>query len=158
MSYNNLGWYHELTRNFDKYFFEKSFSFQIRIIGLIQIIGGIVAFYLKTSLYIKLGITLIIIGAFFLLLPSDKKTNKRFNNAQMVLILGSCTTLIFFVTFTFSFDMFFLIITLGITLIKELTNELITNEFKKKLNIFLFLFSLIFIAIIAQKILNVFNI
>lgn len=142
----------------DKIFFEKPILYRIRIIGILLVAAGIVFFYNPTILSMKIGITLVILGGFFLILLTDTKKHSRLSSAQMVLIMSSWTVLLFLITETASPEMFFLMMAIGITAIKELTNELITREFKKKLNFFVFLFFLIFIAIVSQKIISVFNI
>lgn len=117
--------------------------------------AGIAFFYNPTILSMKIGIILVIIGGFFLILLTDKEKYSKLSSAQMILIMSSWIVLLFFVTGNVSLETFFLMIVIGITAIKELTNELITRELQKKLNFFVFLFLLIFIAIVAQKIISV---
>jgi hypothetical protein len=119
---------------------------------------GIAFFYNPTSLSMKIGITLVIMGGFFLILLTDTKTHSMLSSVQMTLIMSSWIILLFFVTGNVSPEIFFLMIVIGITAIKELTNELITHDLKKKLNFFVFLFFLIFIAIATQKIISVWSI
>jgi len=106
----------------------------------------------------KIGITLVIIGGFCLFLITDTKKYNGLSSVQMILIMSSLVILLFLVTGNISPETFFLMIAIEITVIKELTNELINREFKKKLNIFVFVFFLIFIAITTQKIISVFDI
>ena len=119
---------------------------------------GIIFLCNPTMLFMKIGITLVIIGGFCLFLITDTKKYNGLSSVQMILIMSSLVILLFLVTGNISPETFFLMIAIEITVIKELTNELINREFKKKLNIFVFVFFLIFIAITTQKIISVFDI
>lgn len=147
----------DLKQHLNKNFFEKLTTYQYKIIGLVIIIFGIIFCFNPTILRLKIGIMFILIGGFVFLLLTEKKTNSRITNLQMVLIMSFWIILIFFIGGSISLEMFLLMIFLGITAIRELTNDLITDELKRNLNIILFLFFLILIAIVV-KILNVFNI
>ena len=147
-----------MKRYLDKIFFEKPILYQSKILGILLVTTGIAFLCNPTRLFMKIGIALIIIGGFFLILLTDTKKHSRLSSTQVILIIISWIVLLFFVTENVSLETFFLMIVIGMTAIKELTNELITYELKKKLNFFVFLFFLIFIAIVAQKIISVFNI
>ena len=101
---------------------------------------------------------LALIGGFFLLLLTDAEAGSRLSSKEMILIMSSWVIFLFIFTKNISPEMFFLFVAIGIVAIKEVTNEFISNEVKKRLNIFLFLFFLIVIVIVVQKIINVVSI
>lgn len=101
---------------------------------------------------------LALIGGFFLLLFIDKETHCRLSSREMILIMSSWVIFLFiiseFISENVPLEIIFLSIVLGIIAIRELTNEVMSREVKKRLDIFLFLMFLIFMAIII----NVLNI
>lgn len=146
-----------MKRYLHRFFIEKPVTYQYKVIGLIILLFGIIFFYNPTILRLKIGIMFVLIGGFIFLLLTDTKTISRLTNLQMVLIMSFWIIFLFFIPVSMTLELYLLMIFLGITAIRELTNELISDEFKKNLNIFFFFFFVIVIAIVV-KILNVFNI
>jgi hypothetical protein len=146
-----------LKRYLLKFFIEKPVTYQYKVIGLIILLFGIIFFYNPTILRLKIGIMFVLIGGFVFLLLTDTKSIGRLTNLQMVLLMSFWIIFLFFIPVSMTLEMYLLMIFLGITAIRELTNELISDELKKNLNLFFFFFFVIVIAIVV-KILNVFNI
>lgn len=132
--------------------------YQSKVVGILLVIIGIVFFYNPTILHLKIGITLVIIGGFLLFLVKDTPNHNSFQKNHIILAMSLWVIFLFVITGNSPPEIYFLMIAIGITAIKELTNEIITPELKKKLNIFVFLFFLIFLAIVTQKIISVFHI
>jgi hypothetical protein len=132
--------------------------YQSKVAGILLVIIGIVFFYNPTILHLKIGITLAIIGGFLLFLVTDTQDHNTFQKNHIILVMSLWVIFLFVITGNNPPEIYFLMIAIGITAIKELTNEIITPVFKQKLNIFVFLFFLIFLAIVTQKIISVFHI
>jgi len=97
-------------------------------------------------------------GGFLYFLVIDTKNQGKFQSVHMILVMSLWVLFVLFITGNGPPETYFLMIAIGITAIKELTNELIAPELKKNLNIFVFLVFLIFLAIVTQKIISVFRI
>lgn len=140
------------------FFFNNTGLLYYRINGILLIVITIIFFYNPTLLNIKLGMICFIIGGFLLLLVIDYEKQCRLNSKKMVFIMSFWMILLFIISEIFleniTPDIFFLAFCLGITAIRELTNELISTDFKKRLDIFIFFFFLMVIVIII----NFFNI
>ena len=65
---------------------------------------------------------------------------------------------LFLITGDASLEVFILLIFIGILVIKEFTDIYTTKYFKLRINIFICIFLLIYVVIIAQKILSMINI
>ena len=65
---------------------------------------------------------------------------------------------LFLITGDASLEIFLLLIFIGILVIKEFTDIYTTKYFKLRMNIFICIFLLIYVVIIAQKILSTINI
>lgn len=65
---------------------------------------------------------------------------------------------LFLITGDASLEVFFLLIFIGILVIKEFTDIYTTKYFKLRMNIFICIFLLICVVLIAQKILSIINI
>ena len=130
-------------------------------------------FYINpTPLNIKISLTIIFIGSILLFLISETYVPKRVGDSQTIknidtikktkLLLSEKITLIIIVWTLFSFfitndsdlEIFFVLIFIGLLVIKLLTNEFTTLQFKKRLNIFIIVLLIGYIILIAQKILT----
>jgi transcription initiation factor IIE alpha subunit len=147
-------------------------TFRARMIGVsLLLMGGMLYFYSDNSILINLGISLFLIGIISLLLISEKKfiiinssrqtkdnlipsSNLLFSE-KMTLALSLLVFIIFFVTNTVTIEMFFILIYLGILIIKELTDELTPVHIKKRLNLLITGFFLIFIIFIANHVMSI---
>lgn len=65
---------------------------------------------------------------------------------------------LFLITGDASLEVFILLVFIGILVIKEFTDIYTTKYFKLRMNIFICIFLLIYVVIIAQKILSMINI
>jgi hypothetical protein len=151
-----------LKHYLNQIFFEKSIYFKFKVAGLVLIIISVIFFNTPTVSHIKIGMLFVLIGGFFLLLLTHTETYCRLSSREVVIIMSGWVILLSFISEVILEnsppEILFLSIAIGITAIKVLTNEIISSEVKKRLNIFLFLFFLILVAIIVQKIINVLNI
>ena len=57
-----------------------------------------------------------------------------------------------------NFEIYFIIIFIGVLIIRELTDIFTTSNIKNRMNIFIYLFCLIFIVIVGKKIVSILSI
>ena len=57
-----------------------------------------------------------------------------------------------------NFEIFFILIFIGVLIVRELTDVFTTFNFKDRMNIFIYMFILVFIVIVGQKIINILSI
>jgi len=127
----------------------------------------------SNSLNIKIGFALVLIGLFLIWLiyekkpsPSkgttyterklDSKKKRLLMSEKITMVLSIWVLLLIFITYTTSLEIFFILIFIGTLVTKELTDEFTAPNLKKRLNIFIIIFLIAFIAIISQKIINIF--
>jgi len=70
-----------------------------------------------------------------------------------ILILASLL-----LTGQWNFEIYFIIIFIGVLIIRELTDIFTTSNIKNRMNIFIYLFCLIFIVIVGKKIVSILSI
>jgi len=75
----------------------------------------------------------------------------------MIFVMG-WIMLALFVTSDSDLDKFIILILIGFIVIKEFTDRLTTTHIKKRLNIFIYGFLIVFIAIIGERIINMLDI
>jgi len=123
------------------------------------------------SLNIKIGFALVLIGLFLIWLiyekkPSqdttyterklDSKKKRLLMSEKITMVLSIWMLLLIFITYTASLEILFILLFIGTLVTKELTDEFTAPNLKKRLNIFIIIFLIAFIAIISQKIINIF--
>ncbi len=123
------------------------------------------------SLNIKIGFALILIGLFLIWLIYEKKPSKDTTyterkldskkkrllmSEKITMVLSIWILLLIFITYTTSLEILFILMFIGTLVTKELTDEFTAPNLKKRLNIFIIIFLIAFIAIISQKIINIF--
>jgi hypothetical protein len=155
-----------------KYFSMNHFYILIQIVGILLILTGIGFLITTPRLNLKLSFTLIFFGCLLLLMISETRKPKQINNEQseeysniiknagpfMPEIISFSiilwTLFLFFITSQIDFVIFFICVFFGILVAKELTDGFTTIHLKKRINIFLFVFLIGTILIIAQKIIT----
>jgi len=158
------------------------------IIGLIFLIAGVILIINPytlnltsilnrlimnpSPLNIKIGFTLVLIGLFLILLICEKtpkdityaeggfdsKKNRWLISEKITLILSVWVLLLFFITYESSLDLFFILTFIGTLVTKGLTDEFTSPNLKKRMNLFIFVFLIVFLVIISQNILRILNI
>ena len=89
----------------------------------------------------------------------DKHKNKIFKNLGIITILLFILNIIVFLfLFTTKYEIFLVFIGLIIIIIKVFSDQFISDSYKYKLNFFIIEFSIFFLLIISQKIINILNI
>jgi len=163
---------HKKNKKFTLDLLIKSPYLQIYIFGITLIIISIVFSYNPEPLYFKIGLTVSFIGSFLIIMQSEKYIPKRIDDSQITrnidaikktkLLLSEKITLIIIVWTLFSFfitndadlEIFIVLIFIGLLVVKQITDEFTTIHFKRRMNIFIIVFLIIYIIITAQKILT----
>jgi DNA-directed RNA polymerase subunit RPC12/RpoP len=144
-----------------------------RLFGLILVIIGSV-FYLfpMSSLITKIGVSFILMGIIsfmfiteekILLINNSLKKEKKHRmqninllfSEKLVLVLNILILFIFLITDTSSLELFFILIYLGLIIIKELTKDFTPIYLERKLNMFVIGFFIIFIIIIIKRVMAI---
>ena len=144
----------------------------INILGIILIIIGIVIILNPENLNLKISFTIIYIGFLLIILITKTDTPKRINGSwikrysnilkktkllmseKITLVIIIWTLILFFLTNNTDVEVFFVLIFIGLLVIKLLTDEFTSIHLKNRLNIFIFVFLVVFLIIISQRILT----
>ena len=104
---------------------------KIRAIGLSLIIIGAMFLLYPTNLNLKISATIIVIGIFFIFELKEKQELKKITGRYLTIILIIWILIIFFVTFNIEYHAFFILGILGILIIKELLDAFMSSKLKK---------------------------
>ena len=152
------GGFKKLKRYLERIYFDKPISYQSNIFGTILVLIGIVFLYNPTPINIKIGITSILIGTLMIFIITGKITTKGISDVQITLIMTTWVLVMFFITGDARLEMFFILIVLGVLMVKELTDEFTTVHLRNRMSVLIFGFLIIFFTIMIQKIINFLNI
>jgi len=149
-----IGGIKELKRYLDQIYFDKSTSYQSKIIGIILILTGIVLLYNNPIiLNIKIGVTAILIGTVMIFLITEKNTSMSID-IKITIFITAWILIMFYITGSLNLEIFFIMIFLGVLIIKELTDEFLTIHLKKRLTLLISMFFIIFLIIIGERIIS----
>jgi hypothetical protein len=124
----------------------------VKTIGILFIIGGFLVVFHTIPGTQKLGIILALLGIIFTFFISIKRPLMNDNNLFIALALSIWIIASYFITFQGDSQLLFILIFIGFLIITELSQEYISKNFQKRLNILLFIFFMVFLFIIAEKI------
>ena len=144
----------QLQSYLNKIFFDKSTWYKSSIFGIFLIIMSIVFFSFSFRLNMKIGLTLFLIGFFLIILIPGKILPENSIDIKIIIIIITWILLMFLLTINVDLEILFVLILLGILLIKEFTDKLTSSSFKKRLNIFIFSSLLIFLVLVIKRIIN----
>lgn len=147
-----------MKRYLDKIFFEKSNTYQSRIIGIILILIGTIFLFKNTAFYTKIGTTLMLIGCLVLFLIMGKSEPKKVSGTHITLIIIAWILLVFFISNDIELETYITLILIGVISIKELTYEFTPYHLKKRFDLFVFGFVILFFVIAGQKIISILGI
>ena len=154
---SNIGGIEELRQFLDQYLFNKSLSYKSKLIGLVITTIGLASFFQPFQISIKISATIVLIGIFMVFLIMEKSTIISIDVKITVFIISWILLMLYF-TRGLNIDTFFILIVLGILIIKELMDEFITIHLRKRLNLLISLFLVIYIVYIGEKIISFLNI
>jgi len=145
-----------------------------KIIGAIILIATVTFFLFRpiTPINMKIGFAFVFIAIFIVFLVSEKSILKSIGTLPMGTKLGAIKKmrlpmsekialtlimwilLMFFITRESDLETFFILILIGMLIVKEFSYEYISTRFINRLNIFIFIFVIVFIAIEVKKIIS----
>ena len=141
----------------------------IKIMSIILIILGIGFFInslslsilgigvLLNSIYlnIRIGVALILLAILFIiiLIPGLLSTNVR--DRQVTLFMISWIVILFYVSQIIDVEIFFILILLGLLIIKEGSDNITSRSFKLRMNALLFIFIIAFILVMGKIIISI---
>lgn len=144
-----------------------------KILGLILISIGFVLLFDPSEQHLKMSIALFFIGSLLYLLISEEKImlpdqvittnsflekNKLVISEKIVILIIASTLLLFLITRPGNIEIFLVLLYLSLLIIKELIDEFTPSHVKKRLNIFIIIFFVIFLIIIAERIITIIGI
>ena len=144
-----------------------------KITGLFIIIIGFIILINPTPTNIKISIALFFIGSvLFTLIPEKRiiastpsaftlsflKRNKLIISEKITLLIIIATVFLFLITNPADIEIFLVLLYLCLLIIKELIDEFTPLYMKRRLNIFIMIFFVIFIIIISERIITILNI
>jgi len=77
---------------------------------------------------------------------------------KITLILSIWILLIFVITGDANLEIFFILVFIGVLIVRELTDIYTTSNLKDKMNLFIYIFLIIFIIIVGRKIIDILNV
>ena len=77
---------------------------------------------------------------------------------KITIILSVWILFIFIITGDANLEIFFILIFIGILIVRELTDIFTTSGLKDRMNVFIYIFLIIFIVIVGRKILDILNV
>jgi hypothetical protein len=142
-----------------KRYYQKKPTYKTRlhystIVGLLLIIIAVILLFVSPGVNQKISASLIFIGFVIILMMTNYNTQQEVNDKQLILIFMLLTWIVLIVTFDAEFDLYFVLLALGIFAIKEFINEFIDEYLQKRLNILFFISIIIFVIIIIKRIIS----
>ena len=77
---------------------------------------------------------------------------------KITLVLSIWILLIFIITGDANLEIFFILVFIGVLIVRELTDVFTTSNLKDKMNLFIYIFIIIFIIIVGRKIIDILNV
>ena len=146
-----------------KYINEFSFNtlyYRNLSIGILIIVVGAIFLLNFKNLNIKIGVSLIFIG--FLLIMffnvNEKTIEKSFSGQEIFFLFTCWLFLSLMITYNVDADIFFIMIILGIIIMRELLFESVPGRLEKRMNLVFYGLVILFIFIILQRIINILDI
>ena len=162
-------------------------SIRAKIVGLLLFTIGALFLINPTTTNIKISIALFFIGGLPFILISEKKfiimppteniknsnktkntpihsdqnflqKNKLVVSEKITLLIITATLILFLITKPADLEIFLVLLYLSLLIIKELIDEFTPVHVKRRLNVFLVIFFIIFVFIIAERIITILNI
>jgi hypothetical protein len=81
-----------------------------------------------------------------------------FTSEKITLIIAIWTLIALLLTKDTDFELFFVLIFIGVLIVRALTDVFITTNLKDRMNLIIYIFIIVFIVIIGRKIITIVNI
>jgi len=83
---------------------------------------------------------------------------KMLISEKIALILSIWVLIVLLITGDANFEIFFILIFIGVLIAREISDVFTTINLKDRINIIIYMFIIVFIVIVGQKIINILNI
>jgi len=77
---------------------------------------------------------------------------------KITLVISVWILFIFVITDDSNLEIFFILIFIGVLIVRELTDIFTTSDLKDRMNLFIYIFLIIFIIIVGRKIIEILNV
>jgi hypothetical protein len=135
----------------------RQISYKIKIIGLILILFGIMCFWIPYEFGYNFAVIFFLWGIGLIFFISEQSNQIETDFAFMSIIIFFIVFLYLFL-FAINSDIFFILILLGVLLIKEFSDEYFTSHFRKRVSVLIVVLFFISIFIVVEKIINILHI
>lgn len=141
------------------------FSFNILdyrnfLIGILLIAVGVIFLLNFTNLNLKIGTSLIFIGVLLIMFfnVSEKTIKKSFSGQEIFFIFTSWLFLSLMITYNIDADIFLILVILGIIALREFVFRFAPGRLEKRMNLLFYGLVVLFIIIVAQRVINILDI
>jgi len=143
-----------LKRNSEKTILHKTNNYYSKIIGIFLIIVGIIFLFISSSFNLKICASLIFIGIILILMLNKKITTQGVSDKQLTLIFVFLTWIVLIITINADFEVFIILIAIGIFTIKEFLSEFLDLYLQKRLNLLFYVSLILFVIIVVKRIIS----
>jgi len=152
-----IGRYQSVKGCLDRIFFDRLTIYQSTIIGVLLIIIGVIFLFNPINLHLKVSASIILIGFLVILLSdiNEKYIPKTITGRQLIAIIAIWIFIIFIMTSHLESDIFFVLVLMGILIIKEFLNVFFSTSLKKRMKVVFYFLVFSFSVIIIQKVINI---
>ena len=77
---------------------------------------------------------------------------------KITIIIGLWILFVMIITGEGNLEIFFILIFIGVLIIRELSDIFTTTDLKQRMNLFIYLFLMVFILIVAKKIISILSV
>jgi hypothetical protein len=74
---------------------------------------------------------------------------------KITLIITAWILIVLIITSEINLEIFFILILIGVLVIREIINLFISTDLKDRMNVFIYFFLIIFIVIVGKKVINI---
>jgi hypothetical protein len=139
----------------DTIFFNKSITYQSRIIGIFLFVIGFIFLYTLSEINVKLTVISFFIGVIIFLFINEKSEPSKINQLQIAILIIMWSLLILVITRNVEFDIFFIVLVLGIIVLKEILYDSLSDHLQFKLTILVYSLLIIIVIIFIKRIINI---
>jgi hypothetical protein len=130
------------------------------LIGILLIVVGVIFLLNQTNLNLKIGASLILIGVLLILVfnINEKTFKKSYTGPQIFFIFTIWLFISLLITYNIDADIFLIVAILGIITLREFVFGYVAPRLEKRLSLVFYGLLLVFILIIAQRVINILEI
>ena len=126
------------------------------LIGVLLVVTGIVFLVNPENLSVKVGASLVLVGAFCLILVNidEKGFSKIVTSRQFTFILVLWVVFMLLLTYNVDAEVFLIVVILGVLILIELLSFFMTPPMRRRATILFYLLIVAFLAVVEQSIVH----